>query len=159
MPDGRNVTTLINVTPIRLADGAVETVVVIVKPFSPTELVVRIRAALRREAGPECCRDASLPVADGASFAVQTPSRPHPRWALDTAGRFVQHRPPTEYRRHAVSRTELSARIAARSSLSRADAATAVDAVVSAIADALASGEDIAIAYVIGTVHRGGARR
>ena len=93
VPDGRSVATLINATPIRLADGAVETVVVIVKPFSPTELVARIRAALRREAGPECCRDAPLPVADGTSLAVQTPNRPHPRWALDTAGRFVQHRP------------------------------------------------------------------
>ena len=45
-----------------------------------------------------------------------------------------------------MNRTELSARIAARSTLSRADAATAVDAVVSAIADALASGEEVAIA-------------
>ena len=45
-----------------------------------------------------------------------------------------------------MNRTELSAHIAARSNLSRADAATAVDAVVSAIADALASGEEVAIA-------------
>ena len=45
-----------------------------------------------------------------------------------------------------MNRTELSARIAARSSLSRADAATAVDAVVSAIAEALASGEEVSIA-------------
>ena len=40
-----------------------------------------------------------------------------------------------------MNRTELCARIAARSSLSRADAATALDAVVSAIADALERGE------------------
>ena len=45
-----------------------------------------------------------------------------------------------------MNRTELCARIAARSSLSRADAATAVDAVVSAIADALARGEAVSIA-------------
>ena len=45
-----------------------------------------------------------------------------------------------------MNRTELSARIAACTSLSKADAATAVDAVVSAITDALASGEDVAIA-------------
>ena len=86
------------------------------------------------------------PVAHGPRFAVHALNGPLPRRALDTAGRFVQHRPPTEYRRHAVNRTELSARIAARSTLSRADAATAVDAVVSAIADALASGEEVAIA-------------
>ena len=45
-----------------------------------------------------------------------------------------------------MNRTELCARIAARSSLSRADAATAVDAVVSAIADALERGETVNIA-------------
>jgi len=44
-----------------------------------------------------------------------------------------------------VNRTELCARIAARSSLSRADAATAVEAVVSTIADALESGETVNI--------------
>ncbi len=44
-----------------------------------------------------------------------------------------------------MNRTELCARIAARSSLSRADAATAVDAVVSAIADALQRGEAVSI--------------
>ena len=44
-----------------------------------------------------------------------------------------------------MNRTELCARIAARSSLSRADAATAVDAVVSAIADALQRGEVVNI--------------
>ena len=45
-----------------------------------------------------------------------------------------------------MNRTELCARIAARSSLSRADAATALDAVVSAIADALETGEAVNIA-------------
>ena len=45
-----------------------------------------------------------------------------------------------------MNRTELCARIAARSSLSRADAATAVDAVVSAIAYALERGEAVNIA-------------
>ena len=45
-----------------------------------------------------------------------------------------------------MNRTELCARIAARSSLSRADAASAVDAVVSAISDALESGEVVNIA-------------
>ena len=45
-----------------------------------------------------------------------------------------------------MNRTELCARIAARSSLSRADAATAVYAVVSAIADALERGESVNIA-------------
>ena len=45
-----------------------------------------------------------------------------------------------------MNRTELCARIAARSSLYRADAATAVYAVVSAIADALERGERVNIA-------------
>ena len=45
-----------------------------------------------------------------------------------------------------MNRTEFCARIAARSSSSRADAATAVDAVVSAIADALERGETVNIA-------------
>jgi len=45
-----------------------------------------------------------------------------------------------------VNRTEFCARIAARSSLTRGDAATAVDAVVSAIADTLERGETVAIA-------------
>ena len=45
-----------------------------------------------------------------------------------------------------MNRTELCARIAARSSLSSADAATAVDAVVSVIADALQRGEAVNIA-------------
>ena len=45
-----------------------------------------------------------------------------------------------------MNRTELCARIAARSSLSRADAATTVDAVVPAIADTLERGETVNIA-------------
>ena len=55
-----------------------------------------------------------------------------------------------------MNRNEFCARIAARSSLSRADAATALDAVVSAIADALASGEAVNIAGfgIFATTHR-----
>ena len=45
-----------------------------------------------------------------------------------------------------MNRTELCARIAARSTLSRADSATAVDAVVSAIADVLERGDTVNIA-------------
>ena len=55
-----------------------------------------------------------------------------------------------------MNRTELCTRIAARSSLSRADAANALDAVVSAIADALESGEAVNIAGfgTFATTHR-----
>ena len=55
-----------------------------------------------------------------------------------------------------MNRTELCARIAARSSLSRADAATALDAVVSAIADALENGEVVNISGYgrFATTHR-----
>ena len=45
-----------------------------------------------------------------------------------------------------MNRTELCVRIAARSSSSRGDAATAIDAVVSAMADALERGESVNIA-------------
>ena len=45
-----------------------------------------------------------------------------------------------------MNRMELCARIAARSSLSRTDAAAALDAVASAIADALGRGETVTIA-------------
>ena len=45
-----------------------------------------------------------------------------------------------------MNRTEFCARIAARSSLSRTDAAIAVEAVVSVIADALEKGEAVNIA-------------
>lgn len=45
-----------------------------------------------------------------------------------------------------MNRTELCARIVARSSFSRADAATPLDALVSAIANALESGEAVNIA-------------
>ena len=44
-----------------------------------------------------------------------------------------------------MNRTDFCARIAARSSLSRADADTALDAVVSAIADPLKRGETVNI--------------
>ena len=45
-----------------------------------------------------------------------------------------------------MTRTELSARVAAATSLSKADAAAAAGAVFSTIADALARGETVAIA-------------
>ena len=61
---------------------------------------------------------------------------PNERYALDKVQRTVQHRRSTAHRKHAVKRTDLSARIVARSSSSRADAPTAVDIVVSAIANA-----------------------
>lgn len=59
-----------------------------------------------------------------------------------------------------MNRTELCARIAARSSLSRANASTALDAVVSVIADALERGEAVSIAGFgkFGTAH-GAARQ
>ena len=55
-----------------------------------------------------------------------------------------------------MNRAELCARIAARSSMSRADAATALDALVSAIAEALEGGEAVNIAGFgrFATTHR-----
>ena len=70
---------------------------------------------------------------------------PHRRGTLDNAPRIVEHRRPNAHWRETVNRTELCARIAARSSLSRAEAATAVDAVVCAVADALERGEAVNI--------------
>ena len=44
VPDGRSVTTLVNATPIRAADGAVESVVVTMQDLAPLEELERLRA-------------------------------------------------------------------------------------------------------------------
>ena len=44
VPDGRKVTTLVNSTPIRSADGAVESVVVTLQDLAPLEEIERLRA-------------------------------------------------------------------------------------------------------------------
>ena len=44
VPDGRSVTTLVNSTPIRAADGAVESVVVTMQDLAPLEELERLRA-------------------------------------------------------------------------------------------------------------------
>ena len=44
VPDGRSVTTLVNATPIRSADGAVESVVVTMQDLAPLEELERLRA-------------------------------------------------------------------------------------------------------------------
>ena len=44
VPDGRSVTTLVNATPIRSADGAVESVVVTLQDLAPLEELERLRA-------------------------------------------------------------------------------------------------------------------
>ena len=72
--------------------------------------------------------------------------RPTTQARVDKSSHILEHRRPNAHRSEAVNRTELCARIDARSSLSRADAATAIDAVVSAIADALERGETVNIA-------------
>ncbi len=45
VPDGRSVTTLVNSTPIRSADGAVESVVVTMQDLAPLEEIERLRTA------------------------------------------------------------------------------------------------------------------
>ena len=44
VPDGRSVTTLLNATPIRSADGTVESVVVTLQDLAPLEELERLRA-------------------------------------------------------------------------------------------------------------------
>ena len=44
VPDGRNVATLVNATPIRGADGAVESVVVTLQDLAPLKEMERLRA-------------------------------------------------------------------------------------------------------------------
>ena len=44
VPDGRSVTTLVNVTPIRAADGRIESVVVTMQDLAPLEELERLRA-------------------------------------------------------------------------------------------------------------------
>ena len=73
-------------------------------------------------------------------------NRPTSQARVDKSPRILEHRRPNAHRSEAVNRTELCARIAARSALSRADAATAVEAFVSTIADALKIGETVNIA-------------
>ena len=46
VPDGRSVTTLLNTTPIRSADGAVKSVVVTMQDLAPLEELERLRAEL-----------------------------------------------------------------------------------------------------------------
>ena len=46
LPDGRSVTMLVNTTPIRSADGAVESMVVILQDLAPLEELARLRAEL-----------------------------------------------------------------------------------------------------------------
>ena len=53
VPDGRSVATLINATPIRLADGAVETVVVTLQDLAPLEELDRLRAEFLGMVGHE----------------------------------------------------------------------------------------------------------
>ena len=74
------------------------------------------------------------------------PQPPFSRSALDKVARFVEHRPQANTGRELVNRSELCARIADRSSLSSADAASAVTAVISTITEALARGETVTIA-------------
>ena len=76
----------------------------------------------------------------------ETRNRPFSRSALDNVARFVEHRPQANHRRELVNRSEFCARIADRSSLSSADAASAVTAVISTITEALARGETVTIA-------------
>ena len=70
---------------------------------------------------------------------------PHLRRALDKTKRIVEHRRPNAHRREPVNRTELCASTAARSSLSRTDAAAGINTVVSAVVDPLESGESVNI--------------
>ena len=76
----------------------------------------------------------------------ETRNRPFSRSALDNVARFIEHRPQANHRRELVNRSEFCARIADRSSLSSADAASAVTAVISTITEALARGETVTIA-------------
>ena len=73
------------------------------------------------------------------------PGGPHSPGALDNSARIVEHRRPDAHPRQFVNRTELCARIAARTLLSRANAATGLAAIVSTIADALVRGQAVGI--------------
>ena len=53
VPDGRSVTTLVNATPIRSADGAVESVVVTLQDLAPLEELDRLRAEFLGMVGHE----------------------------------------------------------------------------------------------------------
>jgi len=81
-------------------------------------------------------------AARGSHPAALAPSR----HILDKAARIVEHRSSTVRERAALNRSELCTHVAVAASLSRANAAFAIDAMFLAIADALARDETVSIA-------------
>ena len=86
---------------------------------------------------------------DGNRGALRVEASFPPARVLSEAVEFgrlapISHPPPS--RRHRMNKSELSSRVAADASLSKAEAGTLIDAVFSTISEALARGETVAIA-------------
>ena len=75
LPNGRSVTTLVNATPIRAADGAVESMVVILQDLAPLEELTRLRAEILGKVSDEL--RAPLVAIKGSSVSVLS-SDPRP---------------------------------------------------------------------------------
>ncbi|MCY4094815.1 MAG: winged helix-turn-helix domain-containing protein [Gammaproteobacteria bacterium] len=75
VPDGRNVTMLVNTTPIRSADGAVESMVVILQDLTPLEELARIRAEILGKVSDEL-RTPLIAIKGASASALSADPRP-----------------------------------------------------------------------------------
>ena len=77
VPDGRSVTTLVNATPIRAADGAVESVVVTLQDLTPLEELERLRAEFLGMVSHEL-RTPLTSIKGSTATVLGAPSAPDP---------------------------------------------------------------------------------
>ena len=75
VPDGRNVTLLVNTTPIRSADGAVESLVVILQDLAPLEELARMRAEILGKVSDEL-RTPLIAIKGASASALSADPRP-----------------------------------------------------------------------------------
>lgn len=81
LPDGRSVTLLVNATPIRSADGAVESMVVILQDLAPLEELANMRAELLGKVSDEL-RVPLIAIKGSSTSVLSADSRPDPNEML-----------------------------------------------------------------------------
>ncbi len=77
VPDGRSLTALVNATPIRSADGAVESIVVTLQDLAPLEQLERLRADFLGMVSHEL-RTPLSSIKGAAAAVLGAPRAPHP---------------------------------------------------------------------------------
>ena len=77
VPDGRNVTLLCNSTPVRSADGAVESLIVILQDLAPLEEVTRLRAEFLSKVSDEL-RNPLIAIKGSSASVLGTTPRLEP---------------------------------------------------------------------------------